>query len=189
MGEGGRGGFLERSQPTLAFTYTLRPQLGPHRAKMSSGVRKLLGGSGFCMGWSVRFPKSHTNWASFFRPRTLQKSYLVIFDLRSTGQIGGQLANLRQATPPPGPSSPLPARTSPAPGGLTSPPKAGQLVNCWASGKAPPLSPCITPGDIYISDWATLRPPHRCWAFVRSSSFLLSVRNRTSKLGSFRSEE
>ncbi|KAG2411918.1 hypothetical protein HFD88_009474 [Aspergillus terreus] len=31
MGEDGRGRFLERSQPTLAFTYTLRPPLGPHR--------------------------------------------------------------------------------------------------------------------------------------------------------------
>ena len=53
------------------------------------------------MGWSVRFPKSHTNWAGFFRPPTLQKSSLVLFAARPTGQRRG-------ASPrPPRPRSPV----------------------------------------------------------------------------------
>jgi hypothetical protein len=67
---------------------------------MSSGVRKWLGGSGFCMGWPVHVLQSHTKWAGFFRPPTLQKSYFAIFAARPTGQ----------------PPSPVPGVDCPVPG-------------------------------------------------------------------------
>jgi hypothetical protein len=130
-----KGRLRERSQPTLAFTYTLRPRLAPHRAKMSTSVRKLLGGSDFCMGVVRARPKSHTKWASFFRPLNPQKSYLVIFDVRSTGEHP-KATGQRPPTgapawavpfPPPPPPPPPPQPRAGARGGASRGPDARNL--------------------------------------------------------------
>jgi hypothetical protein len=84
------------------------------------------------MGWPVHFPKSHTNWAGFFRPRTLQKSYLAMFAARPTGQPRGG---------PPRPRPPLfRASTAPSrghPPGIPSPAGTPAKVASQPTGHGP----------------------------------------------------
>jgi hypothetical protein len=90
------------------------------------------------MGWPVHFPHPHTNWAGFFRPRTLQKSYLAMSAARPTDQ------------PSKGPPSPVPGVDCPVPGAPsrhTSPPPQAPRLRSPVNQLAKTLGQLASPGD------------------------------------------
>lgn len=155
MGEGGSGRF-ERSQPTLAFTYTLRRRLSPYCACNRSGVRKLLRGNNFNMGWSVRGRFSLTKWARFFAPERGNKGLGENFwadNWRTSGSTGRRPSRPR-------PRRPLAGLRRPSGGPPRKPPrKVGQLVRLRAPRGRPTLSLHDIPGYIYLGRGHPATPP------------------------------